>query len=114
LGFSTDQQLRGLFRLVVVVGLLGISAFFFLSLSVYSWNFRLLLVVIVGLLGVSALCLRREYLPRALPMSCFGEKCLQEKEIFIFQKSLQGYLLLLLPSFEKKRFFCFLKPTLGC
>jgi len=39
-------------------------------------------------------------------MSCFGEKCLQEKEIFIFQKSLQGYVLLL-PSFEKKRFFFF-------
>jgi hypothetical protein len=110
--FSTDQQLRGLFRLVVVVvvGLLGISAFFLLSLSVYSWNFRLLVVVVViGLLGVSALCLRRDYLPRALPMSCFGEKCLQVKEIFIFQKSLQGYvlLLLLLPSFEKKRFFAF-------
>jgi hypothetical protein len=60
LGFSTHQQLRGLFRLVVVVvGLLGISAFLLLSLSVYSWNFRLLVVVIVGLLGVSALCLRR-------------------------------------------------------
>jgi len=51
--FSTDQQLRGLFRLVVVVGFLGISAFFLVSLSVYSWNFRLLVVVVV--VGVSAL-----------------------------------------------------------
>jgi hypothetical protein len=27
-------------------------------------------------------CASGEYLPRALPMSCFGEKCLQEKENF--------------------------------
>ncbi len=103
---------------------------FLSSSSAFSWNFRLLVVVVVGIFlefpPSSCCCHRRpswgfrlvpqasEYLNRALPMSCFGEKCLQEKEIFIFQKSLQGYvlllrlLLLLLLSFEKKKKFnCF-------
>lgn len=102
---------------------------FLSSSSAFSWNFRLLLVVVVGIFlefpPSSSCCHRRpswgfrlvpqasEYLPRALPMSCFGEKCLQEKEIF--QKSLQGYVflrhLLLLLSFEKKRFFIFFEDN---
>ncbi len=49
--------------------ILGISAFLLLSSSAF--------------LGFPP-CASGEYLPRALPMSCFGEKCLQEKENFHF------------------------------